>query len=99
MTVQGICAVKSGVSYCAAQGQGSQVCLRGVPAVAAAAHCTCFMHPIACASLLPPLQEIRKAGGSGVLVSPMTYIFDEEPPRWKNLLSTLGKTAADVPEL
>lgn len=49
--------------------------------------------------LYKAVKEIRKAGGSGVLVSPMTYIFDEEPPRWKNLLSTLGKTAADVPEL
>lgn len=29
-------------------------------------------------------------GGSGVLVSPMTYIFDEEPPRWGRLLAELG---------
>ncbi|KAH9322910.1 hypothetical protein KI387_017549, partial [Taxus chinensis] len=26
--------------------------------------------------------QLRKIGGSGVLVSPLTYIFDEEPPRW-----------------
>ncbi|XP_059648203.1 ATP phosphoribosyltransferase 2, chloroplastic-like isoform X2 [Cornus florida] len=29
-------------------------------------------------------------GGSGVLVSPLTYIFDEETPRWRELLSKLG---------
>jgi ATP phosphoribosyltransferase len=29
-------------------------------------------------------------GGSGVLVTPMTYIFDEEPARWRNLLDRLG---------
>ncbi|KAK6157004.1 hypothetical protein DH2020_011252 [Rehmannia glutinosa] len=29
-------------------------------------------------------------GGSGVLVSPLTYIFDEETPRWRQLLSNLG---------
>ncbi|KAH7575807.1 hypothetical protein JRO89_XS02G0224700 [Xanthoceras sorbifolium] len=29
-------------------------------------------------------------GGSGVLISPLTYIFDEETPRWRELLSKLG---------
>jgi hypothetical protein len=29
-------------------------------------------------------------GGSGVLVQPMTYIFDEEPARWRQLLDKLG---------
>lgn len=29
-------------------------------------------------------------GGSGVLVMPMTYIFDEEPARWTALLLSLG---------
>jgi ATP phosphoribosyltransferase len=31
-----------------------------------------------------------QVGGSGVLVQPMTYIFDEEPLRWRQLLETLG---------
>lgn len=31
----------------------------------------------------------RQAGGSGVLVTPLTYIFDEEPPRWRQLLDSL----------
>ena len=30
-----------------------------------------------------------QAGGSGVLVQPITYIFDEEPPRWRQLLEEL----------
>jgi ATP phosphoribosyltransferase len=33
---------------------------------------------------------ILQVGGSGVLVQPMTYIFDEEPARWSALLETLG---------
>ncbi|CAG9464577.1 unnamed protein product [Pedinophyceae sp. YPF-701] len=40
--------------------------------------------------LYPTVKELRACGGSGVLVQPMTYIFDEEPPRWKALLETLG---------
>lgn len=35
-------------------------------------------------------------GGSGVLVQPMTYIFDEEPERWKKVLAALGIGANDV---
>lgn len=33
-------------------------------------------------------------GGSGVLVQPMTYIFDEEPLRWQRLLENLGEYTA-----
>ncbi len=36
------------------------------------------------------IQQIRAIGGSGVLVMPITYIFEEEPPRWLKLLETLG---------
>ncbi|XP_015875818.3 ATP phosphoribosyltransferase 2, chloroplastic-like [Ziziphus jujuba] len=36
------------------------------------------------------VQQLRAIGGSGVLVSPLTYIFDEETPRWRVLLSKLG---------
>jgi hypothetical protein len=36
-----------------------------------------------------PLRA-RQVGGSGVLVQPMTYIFDEEPKRWRALLNELG---------
>jgi ATP phosphoribosyltransferase len=36
------------------------------------------------------VKALQKLGGTGVLVQPMTYIFDEEPQRWKQLLTTLG---------
>lgn len=36
------------------------------------------------------VKALQKLGGSGVLVQPMTYIFDEEPQRWKQLLTKLG---------
>ncbi|KAM7280733.1 hypothetical protein ACFE04_007867 [Oxalis oulophora] len=41
-------------------------------------------------ALYKSVQQLRAIGGSGVLVSPLTYIFDEETPRWKQLLSNLG---------
>ncbi len=36
------------------------------------------------------IQQLRAIGGSGVLVLLTTYIFEEEPPRWHQLLATLG---------
>lgn len=41
-------------------------------------------------ALYKSVQQLRAIGGSGVLVSPLTYIFDEETPRWRSLLSSLG---------
>jgi ATP phosphoribosyltransferase len=35
------------------------------------------------------IKTIRSLGGTGVLVSEMTYIFDEEPWRWTELLKKL----------
>jgi ATP phosphoribosyltransferase len=35
------------------------------------------------------IEQLRCIGGSGVLVLPITYIFEEEPPRWRKLLETL----------
>lgn len=46
--------------------------------------------------LYPAVKEIRKLGGSGVLVQPMTYIFDEEPPRWRQVLNNLGVEPSSV---
>jgi hypothetical protein len=37
------------------------------------------------------LDRCTQIGGSGVLVQPMTYIFDEEPLRWQRLLENLGE--------
>jgi ATP phosphoribosyltransferase len=33
--------------------------------------------------------ELRSIGGSGIIVSPVTYIFEEEPPRYKAMLDAL----------
>ncbi|KAI5661610.1 hypothetical protein M9H77_20933 [Catharanthus roseus] len=41
-------------------------------------------------ALYKSVQQLRAIGGSGVLVSPLTYIFEEETPRWRQLLSKLG---------
>ncbi|KAA8545482.1 hypothetical protein F0562_020266 [Nyssa sinensis] len=41
-------------------------------------------------ALYKSVQQLRAIGGSGVLISPLTYIFDEETPRWCELLSKLG---------
>ena len=40
--------------------------------------------------LYDAVKKLRKMGGSGVLVQPMTYIFDEEPARWRKLTADLG---------
>jgi ATP phosphoribosyltransferase len=35
------------------------------------------------------ITELRAIGGSGIIVSPVTYIFEEEPPRYKAMLDAL----------
>ena len=35
------------------------------------------------------ITELRSIGGSGIIVSPVTYIFEEEPPRYKAMLEAL----------
>jgi len=35
------------------------------------------------------ITELRNIGGSGIIVSPVTYIFEEEPPRYKAMLDAL----------
>lgn len=50
------------------------------------------------ARIYDAVKQLRAAGGSGVLVSPLTYIFDEETPRWRALLKELGVDPADVPK-
>ena len=35
------------------------------------------------------IMELRKIGGSGIIVSPITYIFEEEPPRYTAMLAAL----------
>lgn len=38
------------------------------------------------------IAELRSIGGSGVVVTPVTYIFEEEPARCKAMLETLQKS-------
>lgn len=55
--------------------------------------------PLVEAADLPSLHTChhpKQVGGSGVLVQPMTYIFDEEPARWRALLQGLGVDPASV---
>lgn len=39
--------------------------------------------------LTPAIAELRSIGGSGIIVSPVTYIFEEEPPRYTAMLAAL----------
>ncbi|MCA9958875.1 MAG: ATP phosphoribosyltransferase [Anaerolineales bacterium] len=41
------------------------------------------------ANLVPAIAELRAIGGSGVIVTPITYIFEEEPARYKAMLAAL----------
>lgn len=43
--------------------------------------------------LMPTINELRASGGSGVVVTPVTYIFEEEPPRYTKLLQVLNAQA------
>ncbi|BDA42120.1 ATP phosphoribosyltransferase [Coccomyxa sp. Obi] len=45
--------------------------------------------------LYKSVKDLRAIGGSGVLVQPMTYIFDEEPERWQKVLAELDIDSAD----
>jgi len=45
------------------------------------------------------VKQMRTIGGSGVLTFPLTYVFDEEPPRWNALMTTLGLNAKDYEHL
>jgi ATP phosphoribosyltransferase len=39
--------------------------------------------------LFKAVNELRAIGGSGVVVMPVTYIFEEEPPRYKAMLAAI----------
>jgi len=40
--------------------------------------------------LAQAVGELRQVGGSGIIVSPVTYIFEEEPPRYTAMLAELS---------
>ena len=46
-------------------------------------------HRAAPPDLFQTITELRAIGGSGVVVVPVTYIFDEEPPRYKAMLDAI----------
>jgi ATP phosphoribosyltransferase len=45
--------------------------------------------------LFTAINELRAIGGSGVVVAPVTYIFEEEPPRYKAMLEALNSVNSD----
>jgi len=49
------------------------------------------MPPIWCTqgSAFPGIAELRSVGGSGVVVSPVSYIFEEEPAEYQAMLKQL----------
>jgi len=49
--------------------------------------------------LFQAIAELRAIGGSGVLVSPVDYIFEEEPARYRAMVEALGKDGAHDPHL
>lgn len=48
---------------------------------------------VAKSELLETVNAVRRAGGSGVIVTPVNFIFEEVPPRYATLLKTLEETA------
>jgi ATP phosphoribosyltransferase len=44
--------------------------------------------------LFTAINELRSIGGSGVVVMPLTYIFEEEPPRYMAMLEALERINA-----
>ena len=40
--------------------------------------------------LTQTIAELRAIGGSGVIVTPVTYIFEEEPERYRQMVAALG---------
>ncbi|MBN1875300.1 MAG: ATP phosphoribosyltransferase [Anaerolineae bacterium] len=42
--------------------------------------------------LIQAIAELRAIGGSGVVVTPVTYIFEEEPARFKAMMEAVHKT-------
>lgn len=43
------------------------------------------------AQLFETITELRAIGGSGVIVTPVTYIFEEEPDRCRTMMEALAK--------
>lgn len=50
-------------------------------------------------TLTPTIAALRAVGGSGVVVTPVTYIFEEEPARYLAMVAALEETEEDVKDL
>lgn len=48
--------------------------------------------------LYKAVSELRAIGGSGVIVLPVSFIFDEEPPRYRRLLDNLSPNSPSLQE-
>ena len=46
--------------------------------------------------LAPTIASLRAVGGSGVVVTPVAYIFEEEPARYRAMLAALEEEAVHV---
>ena len=80
-------------------------CHSGGPQCCTGCSQACLLHCTACPTAANPLSPpppagktilLLQVGGSGVLVQPMTYIFDAEPARWRALLENLGVSAGSI---
>lgn len=49
--------------------------------------------------LFKAISELRSIGGSGVVVSPLAYIFEEEPPRYNAMLRAISDEKQDKVQL
>lgn len=47
--------------------------------------------------LYEAINQLRSIGGSGVIVTPALYIFEEYPPRYRRLLEEIGKQEVTRP--
>jgi ATP phosphoribosyltransferase len=41
--------------------------------------------------LFQTIQDLRAIGGSGVVVTPVTYVFEEEPERYKAMMEAVNR--------
>jgi ATP phosphoribosyltransferase len=45
-------------------------------------------------ALIQAIAELRAIGGSGVVVTPVTYIFEEEPARFRAMMDAVREPAS-----
>ncbi len=58
------------------------------------------IHIIVRKDLLPlAIRELREVGGSGVVVTPVTYIFEEEPLEYRQMLAALNHFNKGAPHV